>query len=107
MLIINKETVNQVKQGILSPESRAVSVEDVKRMLGIKQALLWRADAGTCCAQGGPDLSVLLAREVSLLENALNALEKGDDAQAISWLDDYSLLLERDYGGCYPDYCQP
>lgn len=44
MLIINKDTLNRVKQGILSPGSRHESVEDV---------------------------------------------------------------MEKDYGNCYPDYCQP
>ena len=95
MLIINKDTLKQVKQGILNPESRHESVKIVERMLEIKQTLSWRADAGTCCAQGGLILAVILSREVDLLQNALKALEKGDDAQAISCLDDYILLLER------------
>ncbi len=107
MLIVNRQTVDRVKGKIMSPATRLESIQDIKRILEIKETLLWRADAGICCVQVGSALSTLLAREVDLLEKALAALEKGDDAKAISWLEDYSLLLERDYGGCYSDYRQP
>lgn len=107
MLIINKEAIDQVKGKIMNPQTRLESIEDIKRMLEIKETLLWRADAATCCAVGGLNLSTLLTREVNLLEKALAALEKGDEAKAISWLDDYSLLLEKNYDIYYPNYCQP
>ncbi len=106
MLIINTDALNQVKQKILSPESRQESIQTVKRMLEIKQTLLWRAEAGNCCSQGGFNLAVMLSREVDLLEDILKALENNDEAQALSRLDDYILRLEKDYGSCYTNYCQ-
>jgi hypothetical protein len=106
MLIINSETVDQIKRKISSPATRLEAIQDIKRMLEIKKALLWRADAGTCCAPDASELRNLLIREVDLLEKALASLEKGNDAEAVSRLEDYSVLLEREYGSYYPDYSQ-
>ncbi len=106
MLIINKRTLNEVKQRILQPESREETINTLKQMRQIKEALLWRADAGTCCASGGINLAVMLSREVDLLDNAIKALEKGNQAQALSWLDDYIFFLENNYVSCESDYCQ-
>lgn len=96
MLIISRETIDRVKDKILNPATRLESIQDIKRMLEIKETLLWRADAGTCCDPDASKLRNLLTREVELLGKALAALEQGEDAKAISWLEDYSLLLERD-----------
>jgi len=62
-------------------------------MLEIKQALLWRADAGTCCA--GPVVANSFFAEVQLLEKALEALDKGDAGTAASLLEE--LAAHADY----------
>ena len=47
MLIVDKSSVNAIKQKLDNSEKIQESIADVKKMLEIKQTLLWRADYGT------------------------------------------------------------
>jgi hypothetical protein len=64
-------------------------------MLDIKQTLLWRADAGTCCGSLC-NIAASLSHEINLLENALSALDRGETSKAIQLLEKYELLLEHE-----------
>jgi tetratricopeptide (TPR) repeat protein len=92
-LIINAETVKAIKQKLADPDRIQEAHAAIKKMLDIKQALLWRADAGTCCGSLC-NIATSLSREISILENAHNALEKGDNSQTIQALEEYEQLLE-------------
>ena len=103
MLIINKETVDAIRQKLSAPEKKQEVVDDVERMLNIKQTLFWRADAGSC---GGSlcNLASQRDREVYLLEDILTALESNDNPRADFLLGEYANSLgERD--GTEPKHC--
>ena len=92
-LIINAETVKAIRQKLAEPARIREARADIKKMLEIKQTLLWRADAGTCCGSLC-NIATSLSREIGILENALNALEKGEPLEAIRSLEEYQQLLE-------------
>jgi hypothetical protein len=88
MFIITREKIEALKQRLLDPAAAGRCRQELQKVLEIKQALLWRADAGTCCA--GPRLPSRLFAEVQLLEAALQALEAGDNHKAASLLEDFA-----------------
>jgi hypothetical protein len=88
MFIITREKIEALKQRLLDPAEASLCRQELQKVLEIKQALLWRADAGTCCA--GPRLPSCLFAEVQLLEAALQALEAGDSHKAASLLEDFA-----------------
>jgi hypothetical protein len=88
MFIITREKIEALKQRLLDPAEASLCRQELQKVLEIKQALLWRADAGTCCA--GPCLPSCLFAEVQLLEAALQALEAGDSHKAASLLEDFA-----------------
>jgi hypothetical protein len=92
-LIINVEAIKAVRQKLAEPAQIQEARADIKKMLEIKQTLLWRADAGTCCGSLC-NIATSLSREISILENALNALEKGEKSTALQSLEEYEQLLE-------------
>jgi hypothetical protein len=93
MLIITRESVEELSKRLLDPAEIEGCRDEVRRMLEIKEVLLWRADYGTCCG-GGSGLSLMLAGEVRALEEALDALEQGDITRAAATLGDYSCRLD-------------
>ena len=106
MLIISKDSVANLVQNIASAGTRQESIDEVRRMLEIKQALLWRSDiASPCCGGSLCSLTSQLTREVAILEKTVAALENGDDEGAIRLLEDYCTLLEEDYENHYPGCC--
>lgn len=105
MLIINKDSVTAIKQKLTEPEQKQQSIDDIGRMLEIKKALLWRADAGVCCGIIR-DLARMLAHEVNLLEDALEAANQNDTTSAASILEDYIAFLEQNYESEQPNYCR-
>jgi hypothetical protein len=93
MFLINKETVRAARKKLDSPATRGEALRDIQKMLEIKQNILWRADAGLCC--GSADrITDCLVCETSILENALDSLEKGDVDGAIDFLEEYERSLE-------------
>jgi len=83
VLIITKDSVKVLKERLRSSNEASQCREELKKMLEIKEALLWRADAGSCCAVGCT--ATILSRDVQLLEAALQAFEEGD-ASKVAWL---------------------
>ena len=47
LLIISKEQVGNLIDKLLDSGKTDLCIEEIKRMLDIKSALLWRADAGS------------------------------------------------------------
>jgi hypothetical protein len=93
MLIVNVDSIKATRQKLADPAKTQEAIADIQKMIEIKQTLLWRADAGTCCGSLC-NIASFLAREISVLENALNALGKGDRNEAIRSLEEYQQILE-------------
>ena len=93
MLLITRDRIDSVRADLARPAQIDRCREELRKMLEIKQALLWRADAGTCCA--GPVVANSFFAEVQLLEKALEALDKGDAGTAASLLEE--LAAHADY----------
>lgn len=93
MLIVNTDSVKATRNKLADPARTEEAIADIKKMIEIKQTLLWRADAGTCCGSLC-NIASFLSREITILENALNALGKGDKAEATRSLEEYQRILE-------------
>jgi len=92
MLIITKEGVEALKARLKKPSENSLCREELKKMLEIKETLLWRADAGLCCV--GWSLPAHLSWEVQLLEETLQALEGGNGNKAASLLEEFASQTE-------------
>jgi hypothetical protein len=98
MLLITKEGVEALKERLSDSSEISKCRDELRRMLEIKEALLWRTEARSCCnipweVQGQLD------SEIKLLEGALEALEEGDRMKAQEMLNEYVTHL--DNGGDY------
>ena len=105
MLIINKDSVNATRQKLVDPKKIKQAIKDVKKMLEIKEALLWRSEAMAPCCGSLCSISAHLTREVNILENTLSALENGNTAQAANFLQEYIQVLEASCEPSQPNYC--
>jgi hypothetical protein len=104
MMIVDKDRVTTTKQKIADPKKLKEAIADVKKMLEIKEALLWRSEGMTPCCGSLSNVSAHLTREVGILEHALSALESGDKTHAAELLQEYIDLMK----SCEvsePDYC--
>lgn len=93
VLIVNTDTIRTTRQKLADPAKMEGAIADIKKMIEIKQTLLWRADAGACCGSLC-NITSSLTREISIMENTLNALERGDKPEAIRLLEEYEQLLK-------------
>ena len=105
MMIIDKDTVTATRQKAADSKKIKQAIKDVKKMLEIKETLLWRSEGMAPCCGSLCNISAHLTREVSILENTLSALEKGDTAQAANLLDEYITVLEVSCELSQPNYC--
>ena len=94
MLIISKEQVEELIHKLADPKKLDECREEVKKMLEIKSALLWRADGMQPCCGSFEKIKVCLSSEVQILEAVLNALDEGNISQASSLLTEYLSYLE-------------
>jgi hypothetical protein len=104
MMIVDKDTVSATMQKIADTKKLKEAVADLKKMLEIKEALLWRSEGMTPCCGSLSNVSAHLTREVGILEHALSSLESGDNAHASELLQEYIDLMKT----CEvsePDYC--
>jgi len=92
VLIITKQGVESLTYRLNDSAKFSQCRDEVKKMVEIKSALLWRAETAQACC--GWQLGACLASEVQILEDALNALEEGNTSQASSLLNDYVNQLE-------------
>ena len=93
MLIVDAETIKAIKQKLTDAAGFQEARAAIKKIIEIKQTLLWRADAGTCCGSLN-NIATSLTCEIGILEGALNALGKGNTAEAVRSLEEYERLLE-------------
>lgn len=105
MLIISKDTVNATRQKLADPRKISQAIKDVKKMLEIKEVLLWRSEGMAPCCGSLCDVSAHLTREVGILENTLSALENGNTSQADDLLREYIDVLETSCEPSQPNYC--
>ena len=104
MIIINRDTVEALIKKLDDPRSDKDIYSEVNNMLEIKQTLLWRADAGTCCGSL-ENVASFISREVTILENILAALGRGDKSEAVRLLQEYKQILETDNEPSQPRHC--
>ena len=93
MMIINKDSVTATKKLVEQGKTKE-AIGDVKKMLEIKQAHLWRSDAIAPCCGSLSGLACQITNEVEILENILRALEGGDKSQAANLLEGYVHVVE-------------
>jgi hypothetical protein len=105
MMIIDKDTVSATRQKIADPKKLKDAIADVKKMLEIKEALLWRSEGMTPCCGSLSNVSAHLTREIGILENTLSALENKDTTLASDLLQEYLNLLDTSYECPQPNYC--
>ena len=94
MLIISRQQVDNLIQKLADPMKFDESRSEVKKMLEIKSALLWRAEGPETCCGSLCQIKTCLASEVQILEDVLSALDKGNIPQASSLLREYMDYLE-------------
>jgi hypothetical protein len=98
MLMINIDTFNQAIGKLSDQASRAEGVSDLKKMLEIKHAHLWRSDViAPCCGNLG-GFACQLNEEVTLFEQAIPLLEKGDLKSAEPMLNRLAQLISYGMG---------
>ena len=78
-LIITDEYIKDLSRRIREGEDVR---EELEKVYKIKETLLWRADTATCACLANSDLPTRLCYEVSYIEDAIRALEKGDREKA-------------------------
>jgi ArsR family metal-binding transcriptional regulator len=94
VLVISKEQVENLINKLNDPAKLDESRDEVKKMIEIKSALLWRAEPETCCGSLC-QIRTCLTSEVQILEGVLNALDEGNISQASSLLREYMYYLEQ------------
>jgi hypothetical protein len=105
MMIIDKDTVSATRQKIADPKKIQQSIRDVRKMLEIKEALLWRSEGMAPCCGSLSNVSARLTREISILENTLSALENNNTAHAADLLQEYLNLLDTSCESPQPNCC--
>jgi hypothetical protein len=93
VLIISKEQIEELIRKLTDPAKFAECRSEVAKMLEIKSASLWRADGMQPCCGSFDKIKVCLASEVQILEDVLNALDRGNISQASSLLTEYTGYL--------------
>jgi len=87
-MMINIDTFNEARGKLGDPATRQEGIEDLRKILEIKQAHLWRSEViAPCCGNLG-GFACQLNEETQLLERSLPLLEQGD-------LDGSKLMLDR------------
>jgi hypothetical protein len=104
ILIVDKHTVNAVKVKLVNSGDASSIIEDVRKMLEIKNALLWRSENTPACGSLFT-FTAQLSREVDSLDTAVTALEKNDIDSAVRALDEYERYLEAKGNWVMPGTC--
>jgi hypothetical protein len=99
VLIISKNQVEELIKKLADPARLDECRDEVKRMLEIKSTLLWRAEGSQPCCGSFEGIKTCLTSETEILQDALDALDKGDMARASSLLKEYTCYLEPEQAG--------
>lgn len=92
-MIINKDSVTATRK-LVEKGNTQEAIADIKKMIEIKQAHLWRSEGMAPCCGSLDRHTCQIANELEMLENTLEALESGDKAQAVTMLDGYIQVIE-------------
>jgi hypothetical protein len=92
ILIITKESVRELRKNLEHAEKIGQCKDELKRMIEIKETLMWRSEKGTCCGTLC-DLIADLTWQIQILQSTLAAVEEGRTAEAASNLEDLIQLL--------------
>ncbi len=92
VLIVDADRIQNTILKLKNPDKLSEAKSDLKKMIEIKQTLLWRAEAGTCCGSLG-NIATSLTSEIALMEKILNAIEKNNVDEAILELEEYKNSL--------------
>ena len=93
MMIINKDSVTATRK-LVEKGNTQEAIADIKKMIEIKQAHLWRSDVMSPCCGSLAGYTCQITSELQMLESILEALEAGDKAQAATMLDSYIQVIE-------------
>ena len=99
MLMISREAVESItaiKQKLADPKKKAECIADIEKTIEMKQSHLWRADAGSCCANLS-GVSCQFETEINFLQGVLDALKEDDNSKAAARLEDYLDFLGKSY----------
>ncbi len=87
MLIITKQTIEDLINRLDTPGELEQCREEVSGMLEIESELLWWAESGKCCRwQARPYFD----SRIGILKDALNSLNEDNTPQASSLLREYA-----------------
>jgi len=90
MFTIDREQVSALRAAIKDSSDLRPCIDEVKKMIEIKSAHLWRASAGSCCF--GPEFACAIDSELQILENTLRHLESGNVTESVALLEEYEEL---------------
>lgn len=93
MLIITPNSVHKLAERLREPGRVRECQDELERMLQIKSALLWRADAARACI--GWQLGAQLTAEIHTLERALEAHLRGDSEASAAELEFFALQIAK------------
>ncbi len=99
MFMISKETMDSVMsldEKMTDPKRMAECAAELENMIRMKESHLARADWGACCGNIG-NLMPQIESELQMLQNTLEALTQGNNAKAVSLLEDYIAFLHENY----------
>jgi hypothetical protein len=105
MFIIDKDSVTATKEKVEQGKIPQ-AIDDVKKMLDIKEAHLWRSEAIAPCCGSLSGYTCQINSEVQILENTLTALESSDKTQAANLLEEYIHTVDENHKRepCEPQY---
>lgn len=98
MFMISREAMARVmslKDKLGDPRERAECIADVEDMVAAKEAMLARAEWGSCCGNIC-SLAPRLEHEIHMLHRILAHLEEGSE-RAATVLDEYIALMQEGY----------
>jgi hypothetical protein len=94
VLIISRKQVEELIKKLTDSARLDECRDEVKRMLEIKSALLCRAEGSQPCCGSYEEIKTCLNSEVQILQETLQALDKGNIPQAVSLLTEYLGYIE-------------
>jgi hypothetical protein len=87
MLLISDEQLKALKDRLADPKQHQQCLDEIQRMVEIKQTLLWRADVSQACC--GWSTVMRFTYEVQLLEAVLEAFKEQQIEKTATLLEDY------------------
>lgn len=92
MLLVSEETIHALRERLRASRDVDGCGAELEKMLEIIEGLLWRAEEGRSCV--GSWLPSCLNCEAQMIEQALDALKKGNLAETVSILEDYESFMQ-------------